>query len=229
MDVRVPAVCIAVDIKNSSLLNKTELLESLNLCRSAVNKEFASTLLVKAELRGGDELVAVSENIGDTRHLMETVRLILGKNDLPFYMGVGIGFIENAETSIHTVNGSAVLNAMRARDDELKSSRQSKKESSFYILSEEVPDSSLNSMYLTILEKKKQWTAKQQDVIDIIEKHPEWTFEQAGKKLGYKSPKSAVSYLLARSQYARVKGMEEAYDELTRFYQDYLQQKAGCR
>ncbi|PYZ98305.1 hypothetical protein CR205_06825 [Alteribacter lacisalsi] len=225
MEFRETAVCFAVDIKNSSKLNKTSLLSALEDCKKAANHLVKESLLVPFDIRGGDELIGAVNRVGLTREVMELIRENLSGSGLHYYLGVGIGYVENNETSVHTVNGSAVLNAIKARDEELKGGRYQGKEGSFFISSDHVPCDSLNSLYMIILEKKDQWTSKQQDVISLIEKHPEWTFEQAGKALGYKSPKSAVSYLLARSQYLKVRSIEAAFDELTDFYGIFLRER----
>ncbi|MBM7094515.1 MULTISPECIES: SatD family protein [Alteribacter] len=228
-----PAVCFAIDIKKSSIVNKQQLMKTLKLCKEKLNRQFKKNIIVPFDIRGGDEMIGALTAFSQVRPVIEQMTETLESGGLSFYLGVGIGYVENNETSIHTVNGSAVLQALSARDDELKQKGEEGKvwqqgaRSAVFFSSEEAPASSLNSLYLTILEKKHAWTKKQREAISFLETNPDYTFEKAGKELGYKSPKSTVSYLLARSQYLRVKAMEKSFDDLLIYIGEKLEDRRG--
>ncbi len=223
----IPAVGFALDVKRSSVVEKQLLTNTLLDCKEKLNDRYMPSLIVPFDIRKGDELIGVINQFSDTRELIELVYEIFSAAELHYYLGIGVGFLENNETSIHTANGSAVLNALSARDEELKNKGDAGKvwqkiDNEVFFSSKQIPSSALNSLYLTILDKKSQWTKKQQDVISFVERNPDWTFEKIGQELGYKSPKSTVSYLLARSQYLRVKTMENSFDELMVFFETSL-------
>ncbi|WP_026689611.1 hypothetical protein [Alteribacter aurantiacus] len=227
------ALCFAIDIKQSSKCDKQQLTNTLNKAKEQLNSKYEKGLIIPFDIRGGDELIGAITSFSQGRGVIECISQIVEENGLSCYMGVGIGYIENNETSIHTVNGSAVLEAISARDLELKSGGEEGKlwqqnnGQSIFFSSKEAPYSSLNSLFLSISEKKLAWTKKQKEVIRLLEENPTFTFERAGKELGYKSPKSNVSYLLARSQYLRVKAMEKSFDDLMIFIGNVLKERRG--
>lgn len=228
----VPAVCFAADVKHSKQMEKAHLIQVLEECRETLNREFSGDLIIPFSVRNGDELVGVSENFSSVYPVVKRLLTLSALRKCPFYLGIGIGGLETAGRSVHTMNGSAVIRAFEARDKHLKEKSEDARiwngpdsETSVYFSSEHVPEGPLNALFNFITTIRRGWSEKQRQVIETIEKHPEWTYEKIGAHLGYKSPKSTVSHLLKRADYQKLKAVEESFNRLLILYEKELNQK----
>ncbi|WP_349407387.1 SatD family protein [Pseudalkalibacillus sp. SCS-8] len=216
-------VCIASDVKDSRKKNKTELLESLMSCIKSLNDTYKEDLLVDFDIRNGDELIGVVKSFKKSYEIAVTMKSILQKSNITLYIGLGLGELETSNPTIHTMNGSAILNAFDARDRFLKEKHPDskhwildEKESSLFFYGKGYPYQALNALHFAIQEKKEKRSDKQNEVISLVKKKPDATYEQIGKELGYKSAKSTVSYLLSRAQFHIVNEMEKGLTDLLR-------------
>ncbi|WP_408006286.1 hypothetical protein ACJROX_16380 [Pseudalkalibacillus sp. A8] len=222
-------ICIACDVMHSRQLDKKQLLEALLNCADSMNEEWKEELLVPFDVRNGDELIGVLNSYSLGYIAAEKISRTLAADGIYLYIGLGIGELETANSTIHTMNGSAVLNAIDARDLFLKKNHPKSKywqlneeNSSFFFHSEKLPYQSLNALTYSIHEKIINQSDKQKEVIKMVEKDKEATYEEIGTRLGYKSPKSTISYLLSRSNYHTVVEMRNSLIQLL----DYLQKPA---
>ncbi len=224
-----PCICIACDVKHSRQLDKKQLQTALLKCTDSMNEEWKEELIVPFDVRNGDELIGVLNRYSSGYIAAEKVSSTMAAYGIPLYIGLGLGELETADSTIHTMNGSAVLNAIDARDQFLKKNHPEAKywhlnedNSSFFFYAENLPYQSLNALTFSINEKIINQSDKQKDVIKMVEKEKEATYEEIGTRLGYKSPKSTVSYLLSRSNYYTVVEMRSSLLQLL----DYMEQSA---
>jgi hypothetical protein len=227
-----PAICFAADVKQSKHIEKNYLISVLKECQQTINKQFEQDLLVPFSIRNGDELIGVLKNFSKAYQLINHILEQSQLHRCPFYLGIGIGELETEDNNVHTMNGSAILHAFYARDKYLKKKSEKAKiwndietETNFYIYSELVPHEPLNALLNFIVTTKRKWTDKQKQVIELVEKFPEWTYENIGTHLGYKSPISTVSYLLKRADYQKIKAVEESFTQLLKLYENLLNRK----
>ncbi|WP_261134041.1 SatD family protein [Bacillus sp. Marseille-Q3570] len=220
-------VCIACDVKHSRQLDKEQLQKALLKCAEHLNEEWNQELLVPFDVRNGDELLGVLNRYSAGYLAIEEINTRLGADGIYVYIGIGLGELETTDSTIHTMNGSAVLNALDARDQFLKDNHPEAKywqfneeNSSFFFYSEDYPYQSLNALIFAIHEKIINRSDKQKEVIKLVEKDKNATYEDIGRHLGYKSPKSTVSYLLSRSDYHTVIRMKSSLIELLDFLQE---------
>lgn len=202
-------------------MESQHLVTALQQCEDKLNRSFSEDLLVPFAVRNGDEIVGVLKSFSQgylaAKMMMEEMRAA----GISLYIGLGPGLLESTEATIHTMNGTAVLNAFQARDQFLKKKHQQAKPWLFkedatavFFYGEGVPYQALNALVYSILEKTYHRSEKQQNVIRMIQEHPNLSYEQIGKKLGYKSAKSTVSYLLTRAHYPVVQAMENSLMQL---------------
>lgn len=215
-------ICIAGDVQNSSSVESERLVKSLESCAKGLNQSFTEDLIIPFEIRNGDEIVGVIEPFSKgylaALKMMET----LHRDGIRLYIGAGLGELDSAEATVHTMNGTAILNAFQARDDYLKQKHPEAKQwqvnegtwSTLFFYSEDYPYQALNALAYSILEKIHHRTVKQQEAIQLIRENPAFSYEQIGKLLDYKSPKSTVSYLLSRADYHAVNAMDESLQQL---------------
>ncbi|HET7580196.1 MAG TPA: hypothetical protein VFK33_13040 [Bacillales bacterium] len=215
-------ICIAGDVKDSRRQDPVWLIASLKECQTLLNETFADDLLIPFDIRNGDEVVGVLKRFSvgyfAARRLME----VLQEKEIHLYTGLGLGHLDTPDATVHTMNGTAVLNAFQARDHFLKKQlpevtqwkTKGKKKTDIFFYSEAYPYQALNALLYAILEKTYSRTDKQKKAIDFIRQNPGFSYEQIGKELGYESPKSTISYLLARADYDGVNAMEDSLQSL---------------
>ncbi|WLD91605.1 hypothetical protein [Alkalihalobacillus sp. AL-G] len=210
-------MCIACDVKSSRTFKKdfvTILLESAE----QINRNYQGDLLIPFDVRNGDELIGVVRDFSKGYELTKKLKDSLAEKNVFLYIGIGLGQLESNELStIHTMNGSAVLYALDARDRFLKKNHPEarnwlvdEKRSSIFIYSNDYPYQALNALIYSIEDKIHNRSDKQKEVVQVVNENPKLTYEQIGKQMGYKSPKSTVSYLLSRASFNTVKAMEES-------------------
>lgn len=216
------SICIAADVQNSSRLKREGFIDALSSCSQLLNESFAADLLIPFDVRNGDELVGVLKSFSAGYLAAEKMLETLQREEIYLYVGAGLGQLDRVDATAHTMNGSAVLNAFRARDQYLKKQDPEAKTwrigdgqgSRFFFYSDTYPYAALNALAFSIRDRKHHRTDKQREVIKAIHENPDFSYEQIGKKLGYKSPKSTVSYLLSRADYHVVGAMEESLGQL---------------
>lgn len=216
-----PCMCIAIDVKNSRNMEKEELRQALVDCCNRVNAQYTKNVLVQFDVRSGDEMIGVIDSLGLAYAAAQFIEKRLAEKGIYLYIGLGIGTLDTVHSTIHTMNGSAVLNALDARDHFLKDKHPDvkpwlleDKSSTFFFYTNEFPYQVLNAIHFSITEKKMNRSEKQKEAISLLEDKPGATYEQLGRELGYKSAKSTVSYLLSRAQYHTVMEMEKSLNQL---------------
>ncbi|PTM59386.1 SatD family protein [Desmospora activa] len=214
-------ICIAGDVKKSRQMEGQHLITALQQCEDKLNKSFSEELLIPFAVRNGDEIVGVLKEFPQGYLAAKTMMEELRGKGIHLYIGLGLGELESTQATIHTMNGTAVYHAFQARDHFLKQQHQQAKPwllgedaSSFFFYDEAVPYQALNALTYSIWEKIVHRSEKQQNVIRLIQENPQFSYEQIGKKLGYKSAKSTVSYLLSRAHYPLVQAMEASLMQL---------------
>jgi hypothetical protein len=219
--VKETCICIAADVKNSSSIDSEKLTTSLMHCITLLNNTYKDNILIPFDIRNGDEIVGVLKLFSSGFVTAKTMLETLDIDGIQLYIGIGLGKLESKDATVHTMNGSAVLNAFKARDEYIKKSHHevkpwviSEDKSTIFFYSEELPYQALNAISFSILEKTYNRSEKQKDVINLVQKVPGISYEQIGQQMGYKSPKSTVSYLLTRAQYHVVLNMEESLTQL---------------
>lgn len=214
-------ICIAGDIKGSRKLDSEQLITSLTECANQLNISFRKDLLIPFEVRNGDEIVGVVKFFSKGYlAAIEMMKTLYGQN-IYLYIGLGPGHLDNPDATVHTMNGTAVLNAFEARDKFLKQQYGEAKQwqvtgtkTAVFFYSDNYPYQAVNALIYSIMEKTYSRSKKQNDVIELIRRNPALNYEQIGKKLGYKSPKSTVSYLLSRAGYHTVNAMNDSLQVL---------------
>ncbi|MGP4079559.1 SatD family protein [Pseudalkalibacillus sp. R45] len=226
-------VCIACDVKHSRQLDKEQLQKALLKCAEHLNEVWKEELLVPFDVRNGDELLGVQKSYSAGYLAIEEISTRLAADGIYVYVGIGLGELDTTNSTIHTMNGSAVLNALDARDQFLKDNHAEAKywhfneeNSSFFFYSKDYPYQSLNALIFSIYEKIINRSDKQKEVIKLVEKNKNATYEEIGREIGYKSPKSTVSYLLSRSDYHTVNRMKSSLIELLDFLQEPYRKEA---
>ncbi|MGM7701476.1 hypothetical protein ACSVDE_07085 [Pseudalkalibacillus sp. Hm43] len=225
----IASMCIAVDVKDSRKKDKEQLRLALLRCAEYINDRHRDDVLVPFDVRNGDELLGVIESFRTGFQVSRWLEEFLSKEGIDLYIGIGLGVLDTQDSTIHTMNGSAVLNALDARDRYLKDKHQEikpwiieTKRSTVFFYSKKFPYQALNALNYAITEKKIGRSEKQKEVIGLLETHPDATYEQIGQQLGYKSAKSTVSYLLSRAQYHTVIEMENSLMALLGDMQDRM-------
>jgi hypothetical protein len=218
---KMTCICIAGDVRNSRNLDDERLVTSLKECSVVLNESYAEDILIPFDVRNGDEIVGVIKPFSKGFSVAIKMIDLMGKHGIRLYIGLGLGHLESTEATIHTMNGTAVRSAFEARDHFLKTQHPEAlqweiegQQVSIFFYSEEYPYEPLNALTFSILEKTTKRTKKQNDVIDLIRQNSSLTYEQIGKQLGYKSPKSAISYLLTRAHYTVAEAMEDSLNDL---------------
>jgi O6-methylguanine-DNA--protein-cysteine methyltransferase len=214
-------ICVAADVKNSRQLDNRHLIIALQQCKTNLNTTFSEDLLIPFDVRNGDEIVGVLSRFTHGYRAGKALKDFMLNQGISLYLGLGFGNLETTDATIHTMNGSAVLNAFEARDRFLKDRHteskpwnRGKEATSVFFYGDQIPYQALNALTYSILEKTENRSEKQNQVIQMLEQHPTWSYEQIGKRMGYKSPKSAVSYLLTRADYHVVQAMEAGLEAL---------------
>ncbi len=222
-------MCIAVDVKDSRNKDKEQLRLALLRCAERINDRHQDAVIVPFDVRNGDELLGVIESFRTGFQVSQWVEETLSKEGIDLYIGIGLGVLDTKESTVHTMNGSAVLNALDARDRYLKDKHHETKpwvmetkSSTVFFYTKRFPYQALNALNYAISEKKMGRSEKQKEVIALLESHPDATYEQVGHMLGYKSAKSTVSYLLSRAQYHTVIEMENSLMALLGDLQDRI-------
>ncbi|HET7627195.1 MAG TPA: hypothetical protein VFK44_02300 [Bacillales bacterium] len=226
-------ICVAADVKRSKELDSRQLTVSLKKIVEQLNQDFQSGILIPFAVRNGDEIVGVLRSFpSGYRAGMNMIRSA-SKTGMALYVGMGTGTLDHPEATVHTMNGTAVVHAFKARDDYLKNEHPDAKswqfqdpgESAVFFYQRNFPYQAVNALIFAILEKRYRRTGKQNEVIERIQQNPELSYEQIGEQLGYKSPKSTVSYLLSRADFQLVRAMEESLLELLEDWQQRLEKE----
>lgn len=217
-----PSMCMAIDIVNSSKMNKEILNQELHALIKKLN-EGTATLIQPFTIRNGDEVIGLFSTFNDTLPLIEIVHWWVEKYETGCYVGLGIGYIETSATNVHEMNGSAVLSAVAAQKESKERTKRQKSPSiTVRFHSVEVPAEPVQALYDVLENIQLDWTEKQRKVIQLKEEHPNWTLERIGESLGLRSPRSATSHHLSRANYSTVHKIKKSMDELLSYYSKVL-------
>ncbi|PKR78769.1 hypothetical protein CEY16_03155 [Halalkalibacillus sediminis] len=219
--------CIALDVQKSREYPLQQVEKSLNKLKRELNEQFKESLSIPFDIRMGDELLGVCRSFADAYMIIKQIH----KNtELSFYIGCGFGRIDTEDKqNINVSNGSAIVNAIEARDDFVKEGDQEAKiwqisdSNKTFFYSDEFPYQSVNSLYHLIQHYSIKRSEKQQKIVDLVEEYPESTYEDIGERLGYKSPKTSVSNHLKAANFEIVNQSEHALTELLSYHQKVLE------
>jgi hypothetical protein len=224
-------VCIAADVVQSR--NQHELPKYLTECVHVLNETFENVLHISFQIRNGDEIIGVLTRFSSGYEAAIQMKECLQKVGIDLYIGVGYGPLDDPyEQDVHRLHGPAVWNAFFARDQMLKQNRaesrlwslEKDKAHRLFAYSESFSYQAVNALIFNIVLRKEKRSAKQNDTIEMVERYPHLTYEEIGKKLGYSSPRSNVSQLLARANYQLVREMEHSLSALLQDIQHWLEQ-----
>ncbi|PEC13560.1 hypothetical protein [Bacillus thuringiensis] len=178
-------------------------------------------MVIPFQIRRGDEILGVISSFVNCFEVYRDVRHIALKCKINLYFGVGFGTLDTKRiTDINCINGSAVINACRAVDNYLKNNSeemifnycQKNQPVKFFALGgENIPYEAINALVYTIYNELID-SEQQRELIQLIELHPEMTYEEIGVNLGYNinNAKSNVTTILARSKYKEYVQMQKA-------------------
>ena len=206
--------CIAIDVINSeNIKDKGMMRKKLRLIANELNKSYQDSLYVPFGVRQGDELIGVVDTFAKGFKVFQDIRVLAWEYDISMYFGLGLGRLETGKvTNLHNINGSAIINAFRARDIFLKQNKSlyinPKDNVRFYAKGDpDFPTSIINVMVYNIYSGH---TTKQQEAINLYESNPDLTYEELGERLGYDEyPKENVGKLFKRAKYKLYKNMQE--------------------
>ncbi|WP_257347017.1 hypothetical protein [Pseudalkalibacillus decolorationis] len=226
-------ICIACDVKSSRKIDK-DFVSILIQCAKDMNTDYQSDLLIPFDVRNGDELIGVVRDFSKGYAITRRLKDVLAEKEIFLYIGVGLGQLESTNATIHTMNGSAVINALEARDRFLKKNHTEarawlvdEKRSNTFFYSKEYPYQALNALNYSIEDKIQHRSGKQQEVVRMVNEQPNLTYEQIGIKMGYKSPKSTVSYLLRRADHHTVQALNDSLIELLEELQNWFNKEGS--
>ncbi|WP_054754604.1 hypothetical protein [Piscibacillus salipiscarius] len=134
------------------------------------------------------------------------------------------------KSSIHVANGSAIINALYARDQIVKANEREAKvwdltpHNKVFYYSEDFPYSSVNALFYFISELIYKRSEKQREIVKAVKNNPDDTYEAIGKRFGYKSPKTSVSNHLYAANHELVSESEKSLIQLLDFHQKQLEQ-----
>lgn len=208
--------CIAIDVRGSEKIeNKGEIYRKLSKMAYILNRKYKGSLLVSFGIRKGDELIGVVSTFAKGYKIYQDIRLLAWRYEVSLYFGLGLGKLETGEVkNLDKINGTAIINAFRARDECLKKNDAIYVSSSDHVLffakgETNMPSNIINAMIYTIYNEMSGRTQKQKELMKILELNPEMTYEEIGQKLGYKeNSKENVSKLLNRTNYTLYKEMK---------------------
>lgn len=209
------AVCFTADVIDSRKNGKEAELDEIALF---LNDRHSKTCLTPFTKRAGDEIFGVVSSFADAYVVLKDFFRLSEKKKVPLYVGVGIGTVKRLNVKDpNTVNGSAVWNAADAlklikdNSSKVKNFKNGASTFRYFVYEEEgdIPYMLVNYMTSFLFEKMEKRTAKQAEVIEIMESFPKLSLEAVGNKVGYqKNASTNISKLLHRAEYHVVHGAE---------------------
>lgn len=209
------AVCFTADVIDSRENGKEAELDEIALL---LNEKHSNTCITPFTKRAGDEIFGVVSNFADAYIVLKDFFQLSVKKAVPLYVGVGIGTVKRQNVKDpNTVNGSAVWNAadalklVKENNSKVKNFRNDASTFRYFIYADEdyIPYMLVNYMTSFVFEKMEKRTAKQAEVIEIMESFPSLSLEAVGNKVGYqKNASTNISKLLHRAEYHVVHGAE---------------------
>lgn len=172
-------VTLKLDIKNSRENNKYEEMENFyfQINERLQKKEIKKHSLINLQIRNGDELFAVYEDMVQFFEEVEEIVITAKEMKLKYYLGVGLGEITNFNHFInidaHTINGSSIWNASQALEKAKKEGRDSR--SNTYNLKtefDEIYDTSLDLLFNLAFDNVEKRTPDQQKALDLKKRFP---------------------------------------------------------
>ncbi|WP_430790670.1 hypothetical protein VBD025_07080 [Virgibacillus flavescens] len=209
------AVCFTADVIDSRKNGKEAVLDEIAVL---LNEKHSKTCLTPFTKRAGDEIFGVASTFADAYIILKDLFQMSEKKGVPLYVGVGLGTVkeENVKDP-NTVNGSAVWNAadalklIKENSSKVKNFRNDASTFRYFVYADEgdIPHMLVNYMTSLVFEKIEKRTAKQAEVIEIMESFPSLSLEAVGNKVGYQRNASTnISKLLHRAEYHVVHGAE---------------------
>ncbi|SEQ75590.1 hypothetical protein [Piscibacillus halophilus] len=224
--------CIAVDVVKSQDQKLDQVEAYLTDLKEYLNRKFSERLTIYFDIRKGDELIGVLSRFSDAYRILRAIeKFTENKPNFTFYIGCGFGTIDTKnKESIHIANGSAIINALYARDELIKQGdREAKiwefpKQHKIYFYTKDFPYSSINALYYMISQLINKRSEKQKAIVQAVRENPDMTYEEIGNKFGYKSPKTSVSNHLYAANFELVAESEKSLLQLLDFHQNQLEQ-----
>lgn len=209
------AVCVTADVMNSRINGKDSEIESVV---RYLNEKYLQNCLTPFTKRAGDELFGVVRKFSGVYLLIKDLCQLSNELDIPLYVGVGIGTVINKNIDQpHNVNGTAIwsssdaLKLLKKSDQSIRYFTNEKATFKYFINAgtSDIPYNVLNYMIALIFEKINGRTKKQTEVIAAVEKSPNLTLEEIGRRIGYKrNAGQSISNILMRADYNFVFGAE---------------------
>ncbi|UJL46060.1 hypothetical protein KFZ58_17115 [Virgibacillus sp. NKC19-16] len=225
--------CLALDVVNSRKMDLRGVEETLLFLRDKLNSMLSYSMLMPFRIRNGDELVGVFYRFSDSYKAIDKIsNIVEKKKGLSFYIGCGLGKIDTKiKNNEHISNGSAIINAVEARDTFIKQNNEEATvwnkewDNKIFYYSEDVPYQAINQLVYTIRMYRNKRSDKQREIIKKVKQQSNQTFEEIGKSLGYKNPKASIHNHLSAANYELVNEMEKSLRELLDAFQELLEKK----
>ncbi|MGP4071864.1 hypothetical protein ACTWQB_04855 [Piscibacillus sp. B03] len=225
--------CVTLDVIRSQSHNLNDVESILGQLKDCLNNQFSNELTIAFDIRKGDELIGVLSRFGHSYKVLRAIDEFCEENgyNIAFYIGCGFGTIDtDNKSSIHVANGSAIINAIYARDDIVKKGKREAKlweitnQHKVYFYTEDFPYAPINALHYYINELIHKRSQKQKEIVRAVKEHPDDTYESIGKMFGYKSPKTSVSNHLYAANHELVAESEKSLVNLLDFHQNQLEQ-----
>lgn len=220
--------CIKSDVISSRSTGKVDLLPGM---AEKLNDQYRQELITPFTIRAGDELFAVVNSIQRGYQVFKTLFSMAGKDNIPLYVGLGIGSIEPQylEDS-ERINGTAIWRASSALDElkkkpdfeALKHVSKSRFRYNLHVSQDESVNQAVETYLYFIMSRINKRTPRQKQAVEARENHPDWSNDQLFRYVSktenkYISTEYAIanfSKLLMRADYQLVREAENAFIHL---------------
>ena len=196
------AAVFICDLRKSRTIPRwTEVLIKLQHVLAQANTTYRSVLLVPFDLTVGDEFQGV---LRVPQNACEVLRFFKTTLPVPFYCGIGLGPVElHPSFTPRGMRGEGFYRAREALEKAKRERRQSRLASGVFLYDR------LANALLGMMEALEQaWTPRQREVVHLLRRHPDWTYEVLGDRLGIS--KQAVAKRLRSAHFKRLVEGEEA-------------------
>lgn len=220
--------CIKSDVISSRLTNKVDLLPGM---AEKLNDRYQQELITPFTIRAGDELFAVINTIQNGYQVFKTLFSMAGKDNIPLYVGLGIGSIESQHLKdSERINGTAIWRASSALDElkkkpdfeVLKHVSKSRFRYNLHVGQDESVNRAVETYLYFIISRISKRTSRQKQAVEAREDHPDWSNDRLFRYINRTEDNSInteyaianFSKLLMRSDYQLVREAETAFIHL---------------
>ena len=220
--------CIKSDVISSRSTNKVDLLPSM---AEKLNERYQQELITRFTIRAGDELFAVVNTIQNGYQVFKTLFSMAGKDNIPLYVGLGIGSIESHHLKdSERINGTAIWRASSALDElktkpdfeVLKRVSKSRFRYNLHVSQDESVNRAVETYLYFSMSRISKRTPRQKQAVEARENHPDWSNDQLfrcinGTEDNFISTENAIanfSKLLMRADYKLIHESESLFIDL---------------